>query len=396
MKTYIYNYKRLPFTPLNGALGTLAPPVSAAHLIEEMSAKENNYISKVDSFFLANAIDSSFGQNLINQIINHSNLSKDIERYRLKHGHITALKALSLASKIKSSGMQLTYAFENLTSIPNFVRNKMVKRRRDDDQDLDAMELSGLTRESYYVDGADELMWDIMERLSKDSKLDKNYIDKYAFSSRFKYRSALHDGLYNDEVLPAAITNTDKKTFDIARDQLGDILPSKERYANAKPIRKTLKFVTRANTSLPADGAVALLSSNKLIKDVKSNPIAEIFAYNEINGDPKKYADLGAQSIKAICQENKIDINDIDFFEMHENHPATILSQSKSLGFDVKKVNLKGGSISVGDPVSASGARLVSSACSIINQSKFDLGLINVSSPHGMSASMLIKRYKKT
>lgn len=376
-------------------MGRFAPHVSAAHLIKELSNKEDNYVSKVDSFFMANAIDSGFGQNLISRIIDQTDLSNDIDRYRLKHGHITALKALYLASKTKSSGMQLTYAFENLTSIPNFSRNKMVKERRADDQELDDMELSGLVRESFYVDGADELMWDIMERLSTDSKLDKDYIDKYAFSSRFKYRSALHSGLFNNEVLPTSIQKDNDKRLDIAADQLGDVLPSKEKYQNAKPIRGKLKFVTRANTSLPADGAVALLSSNKLVKGLKEKPVAEIFAYNEINGDPKKYAELGTQSIKKICKDNKIDINDIDFFEMHENHPATIITQSKSLNLDLKKINLKGGSISVGDPVSASGARLVSSACSIINQSKFNLGLINVSSPHGMSASMLIKRYKK-
>lgn len=376
-------------------MGTFAPHVNAAHLIKEICNGEDKYVDKVDSFYLANAIDSSFGQNLISQIINHSDLSNDIERYRLKHGHITALKALYLASKTQSSGMQLTYAFENLTSIPNFIRNKMVKGRRDDDQKLDAMELNGLTRESYFVDGADELMWDIMERLSTDSKLDKNYMDKYAFSSRFKYRSALHNGMFKDEVLAASLTNKNKETLDIARDQLGDLLPNKESYENAEPIKEKLKFVTRANTSLPADGAVAIMSSNSLVKGVKAKPVAEIIAYNEINGDPKKYADLGIQSIKAICKEHKIAIKDIDFFEMHENHPVTILSQAKSLNIDVKKVNLKGGSISVGDPISASGARLVSSACSIINQSKFNLGLINVSSPHGMSASMLIKRYEK-
>lgn len=376
-------------------MGTFAPHVNAAHLIKDICNKENNYVSKVDSLFLANAIDSSFGQNLISQIINHSDLSNDVERYRLKHGHITALKALYLASKTQSSGMQLTYAFENLTAIPNFIRNKMIKERRDDDQKLDAVELNGLTRESYFVDGADELMWDIMERLSTDSKLDKDYIDKYAFSSRFKYRSALHNGMFKDEVLAASLKNKKNETLDIARDQLGDLLPNKESYQKAEPIREKLKFVTRANTSLPADGAVALLSSNILVKGIKEKPVAEIMAYNEVNGDPKKYADLGVQSMKQICKENKIDIKDIDFFEMHENHPVTIISQAKSLSIDVKKVNLKGGSISVGDPVSASGARLVSSACSIINQSKFNLGLINVSSPHGMSASMLIKRYDK-
>ena len=376
-------------------MGTFAPHVNAAHLIKDICNSGTDLNSKVDSFYLANAIDSSFGQNLISQIINHSDLSNDVDRYRLKHGHITALKALYLSSKTESAGMQLTYAFENLTAIPNFVRNSMVKERRDDDQKLDNMELNGLARESYYVDGADELMWDIMERLSVDSKLDKDYIDKYAFSSRFKYRSALHNGMFKDEVLTATLKNKNKETLDIARDQLGDLLPNKDSYAKAEPIREKLKFITRANTSLPADGAVAILSANKLIKGVKEKPVAEIIAYNEVNGDPKQYAELGVKSMKQICKDNKVDIKDIDFFEMHENHPVTIISQAKSLNIDVKKVNLKGGSISVGDPVSASGARLVSSACSIMNQSKYSLGLINVSSPHGMSASMLIKRYSK-
>ncbi len=376
-------------------MGTFAPHVNAAKLIKDISHNGSDFVSKVDSFYLANAIDSSFGQNLISQIINHSDLSNDVDRYRLKHGHITALKALYLASKTKSDGMQLTYAFENLTAIPNFVRNTMIKERRADDQELDNMQLNGLTRESYYVDGAEELMWDIMERLSVDSKLDKDYIDKYAFSSRFKYRSALHNGMYKDEVLTATLKNKNKETLDIARDQLGDLLPNKESYQNAEPIREKLKFITRANTSLPADGAVAILSANKLIKGVKEQPVAEVIAYNEVNGDPKKYTELGVKSIQQICKDNKVDIKEIDFFEMHENHPVTIISQAKSLNIDVKKVNLKGGSISVGDPVSASGARLVSSACSIINQSKFNLGLINVSSPHGMSATMLIKRYEK-
>jgi len=376
-------------------MGTFAPHVNAAHLIKDIGNNGSDFLSKVDSFYLANAIDSNFGQNLANQIINNSALDSNVERYRLKHGHITSLKAVNLASKMQNKGMQLIYSFESLTAIPNFSRNQMVKKRRDDDTELDEAEVNGMTRESYFVDEAKELIWNIMERSSKDSKIDKDLFDKYAFTSRFKYRSALHNGMFKDELLPATFKNKKKEELQIARDQLGDLNPNKESYNKAESVGEKIKFITKANTSLPADGAVALLTANNIIKGVKKDPIAVVIGYSEVNGDPKNYIDLGVQSMQNVCKENKVDLKDVDFFEMHENHPVTILSQAKALKIDVKKVNLKGGSISIGDPIAASGARLISSACSIFNQSKLNLGLINVSSPHGMSASILIKRFEK-
>ena len=118
--------------------------------------------------------------------------------------------------------------------------------------------------------------------------------------------------------------------------------------------------VTAGNASGINDGAAAIvLASGEAVKKYGLKPMAKLIGWGQGGVDPKI---MGVGPVVATRQAMKkagCEVKDMDLIEANEAFAAQSIAVARELGFDMSKVNVNGGAISIGHPVGASGARII-------------------------------------
>ena len=85
-------------------------------------------------------------------------------------------------------------------------------------------------------------------------------------------------------------------------------------------------------------------------------------------------------------------VSDIDFFEFNEAFSVVGLVNTKLLGIDANKVNVNGGAVSIGHPLGCSGARIVTTLISVLNQNNGKYGGAAICNGGGGASAVVIER----
>ncbi len=389
---FIYGYKRAPFNQLDDYLSRIHPGASLSFLV-------NNYFENVKDFKLselthlmfANANDISVGKNFTDRFALELNLDRSkVKAFRFDQEHMSVFKGLELLSDLSGDNLTLLTAYENITSFPDFIRNSFIQAREETKEEEKNEVIKGMLHGFTYIDEYQQSIWDVIQEVVTKNGISKNDCDKYAFTSRYKYIESFNKGWFKNEIYPLAYTENEQQLkFEL--DILGSKYYEKEEYLKAPALTEETPLCSRLNVATPVDGSAILLASNK--KHANKNPRLEIVDFDFDYSEPNNFVSLGAESMKRLCDKNNVDVASLDFYEMHESHAGVILAQANILNLPSKRINIRGGSIAIGDPISVTGARLITSACSLVDGSKeFNTGIINISSPFGAVGSLLVKR----
>ena len=124
--------------------------------------------------------------------------------------------------------------------------------------------------------------------------------------------------------------------------------------------KKHVQRVTAGNASGINDGAAAIvLASGEAVKKYNLKPMAKLVSWGQGGVDPKIMGIGPVPASRQAMQKAGLTIDDIDLVEANEAFAAQSIAVARELGFDMSKVNVNGGAISIGHPVGASGARII-------------------------------------
>lgn len=150
--------------------------------------------------------------------------------------------------------------------------------------------------------------------------------------------------------------------------------------------------MTAGNASGINDGAASVLvvSSDYLEKN-KLQPLAKIVSWGIAGVDPK-YMGIGpVPAIRKALQKAKLEINQIDLFELNEAFAAQSLAVVKELEIDEEKVNVNGGAVALGHPVGASGARISYSLAVEMNKRNVRYGVASLCIGGGQGIAIILE-----
>lgn len=253
-------------------------------------------------------------------------------------------------------------------------------------------------------------MGESAEFMAKINGISREDQDRFALASHQKAAEAQRAGRLDDEIMPVWASPSYEC---VDKDNLirGDT--TLEKLATLKPaFDKNYGSLTAGNSSPLTDGAAITLITDELVaKNFGLKPKSIIRDYFFVGVDPTEQLLIGpAVAIPYLLKKNKLGLDDIDRFEIHEAFAAQVLSclrameskdfcqryfgDTKPFGtVPVEKLNVNGGSIALGHPFGATGARLVTSLSNELIRSNKKLGLIAICTAGGMSGAMLIERY---
>ena len=253
-----------------------------------------------------------------------------------------------------------------------------------------------------------EIMGHSSDRLAAAFNVSRKEQDDYAIRSHKAAQAAQDAGLLTD-VVPYKVPGVAQT---VAKDN-GIRVSTPEQMAKLKPaFVKPHGSIKAANASFLTDGASAcLLMAEEKALALGYKPKAYLRDYVFVSQDPKDQLLLGpAYATPRLLDKHGLTLNDVDVFELHEAFAGQILAnlramespffaktymnRSSAVGtLPMERLNLWGGSLSLGHPFGATGIRLVTAAANRLHHEDKQLALVAACAAGGIGHAMLVERY---
>lgn len=232
------------------------------------------------------------------------------------------------------------------------------------------------------------------ERLVEKYGLSREEMDRYALASHRKAAEARRNGCFEGEVIPFTVPATDERAeIVLDRDEVIREDTSMEKLAQLPPVFKEGGRITAGNASAMADGAAALLvASRGKAQSLGIRPLFSIVSHISIGCDPTYTGEGPAVAVARLLAHLSMSLSGIDLFEINEAFAAQILANLRVLKIDEEKLNVHGGSIAIGHPVGASGARILVTLYNALKIRDKEIGLAAVPAGGGVAGAMIIRR----
>ena len=254
-----------------------------------------------------------------------------------------------------------------------------------------------------------EVMGESADKLAAMFGVSREAQDEYALRTHQRAAEARDDGRLDKELVPATpppeftpITTDNTIRDDTSMEKLRDLSPS---------FVKPYGTVTAGNSSPLTDGASAtLLMSDEKAEALGLAPTAQLGPYTYVAQDPGTELLLGpAYAIPRVLDRAGLTLDDIDVFELHEAFAGQVLAVLEALRSDsfasdklnrsaavgaipMEKLNTRGGSISLGHPFGATGARIVTTAANRLHEEDGEWALVAACAAGGQGHALLVRR----
>ena len=215
-------------------------------------------------------------------------------------------------------------------------------------------------------------MIDTAEIVAKRYSVDREAQDAYALVSQQRTASAQNTGLFDDEIVPLTTTKvmTDKQTGE-TRDETVTLQQDEgnrpdttiQALAELNPVLGVDNCITAGNASQLSDGASACVVMDAALASRRGLDPIGIYRGLAVAGcEPDEMGIGPVFAVPKLLARNGLTANDVDLWELNEAFAVQVVYCRDRLGLPMEKLNVNGGSISIGHPYGMSGARLVGHA----------------------------------
>lgn len=249
-------------------------------------------------------------------------------------------------------------------------------------------------------------MGESCEIMVKNWKISREEQDQLALESHQKAAKAYADGFYKTQLVPFNGLDKDNNVrADTTLEKLAKLKPAFDRSGAGT--------LTAGNSSALTDGSAAtLLSSEKWAQD-NGLPVLAYMTHCEVAAVEFTKAEgllmAPAYAVARMLKKANLKLQDFDFYEIHEAFAGQVLCTLKAwesdefcrtrLGLsgalgsiDRTKMNVKGGSVAIGHPFGATGARILTSLAQMLNEKGRGRGLISICTGGGMGVTAIIEK----
>jgi acetyl-CoA acyltransferase len=251
-----------------------------------------------------------------------------------------------------------------------------------------------------------EVMGEAAEKMGKAFGIGRQSMDEFAVRSHHRAAAAWEAGILADEVVAV---QTDQKC--VAKDGMIRADTSGEKLARLRPVFAADGELTAGNSSPLTDGAGAvILMSEEKAKELGVRALARLRSWAYIGVDPADQLLIGpALAMPKALERAGLELSDMDLVDIHEAFAAQVLSVLKAmedptfcaerLGRDtpfdpvpLSKLNIHGGSLALGHPFAATGARMVTSMARALQEGDRKYALLGICAAGGLGAAAVLER----
>ncbi len=380
---YVVSCCRTAVGSFGGSLKDTPATDLGAIVVKEALARANVKPEQVDEVMFGCILTAAQGQNPARQVAIKAGVPFSVPAYTVGMVCGSGMKSVIEAGRAIRSGdaeIVVCGGTENMSAAPFASMDARWGARMGDKKLVDTMIKDGLwdAYNNYHMGTTAENICDIWG-------ITREELDAFAASSQQKTEAAQKAGKFEDEIVPVMIKKK-KEMVEFKVDEFPKAGVTAEGIAKLRgafPVgpegvedevvhtfeltqiheadaRKHVQRVTAANASGINDGAAAIvLASGEAVEKYGLKPMAKLVSWGHGGVDPKIMGVGPVPASRDAMAKANLTIKDIDLVEANEAFAAQSIAVARELDFDMDKVNVNGGAISIGHPVGASGARII-------------------------------------
>ncbi|HTQ39750.1 MAG TPA: thiolase family protein [Pirellulales bacterium] len=355
-EVFIVARARTPIGALGGALATVPAPQLGAVCIEAVVQRAGVPSNRIDEVIMGNVVSAGLGQNPARQAALKAGLPASVGATTVNKVCGSGLKAVMLgAQAIQLGEAQIVVAggMESMSLAPYLLPHARAGYRLGNGVLIDSMLHDGL-RDAY----GDKLMGIYGDQCAAKFNFTRQEQDDFAVRSYRRAQQAMADGVFDDEIVPLPVTMK-KGTTIVSVDEE----PARLDEAKLRALRPAFSpegTITAANASSMNDGAAALLlASAAACSSLGLKRQVRIVGSATFSHEPEWFTTAPIGAIQKLLAQMKWTVADVDLFEINEAFAAVVMAAAKELNIPGDKLNIYGGSVALGHPIGASGARIL-------------------------------------
>lgn len=235
-------------------------------------------------------------------------------------------------------------------------------------------------------------MGNAAELCAKECNISREAQDEFAIESYKRSQAAWYAGKFAEEIVPVEIPNKKGDPIVFAKDED----PWNVKFDKIPQLKSAFVkdgSVTAANASTMNDGAAALvLMSKEKAEALGIKPIAKIKGYADAEQAPEWFTTTPSIAVPKAVAKAGLKMEDINYYELNEAFSVVGLVNMQKMNLKPEQVNVNGGAVSLGHPLGASGARIIVTLLSVLNQNGGKYGAAGICNGGGGASAVVIEK----
>lgn len=388
-KAVIVSAVRTPLGSFGGSLSTVGATDLGGHVIKEAIGRARITGDDVDECIMGMVLPCGYGQNPGKQAALKAGLPEEMEAITVNKVCGSSLKAVMLAAQAIQCGdaeVIVAGGMENMSGAPYYLEKARWGYRMGPGNLQDHMIHDGL--------------WDIVndfhmgmanEYICERWEVTREQQDRFAEESYRRAVAASSSGVFADQIAPVTVRARKGETlFEV--DEC-PVETSYEKLASMRPAFVGDGVGTAGNASIISDGAAAVVvMSEEKAAELGCRVMAEIGAQAS-HGIELKYVLMAPiYAIPKALKKEGVSLDDVGLFEINEAFSGTSVAINKVLGLDPAIVNVNGGSVALGHPIGASGARVLTTLLYEMERRDVKRGVASLCLGGGEAVALVLNR----
>lgn len=388
-KVFIVAAQRTAIGSFGGGLSTLSTTELGAQAVAAVLKKVAINGAEVDELLMGCVLQADLGQAPARQVVKYAGLPDDIPATTINKVCASGMKAVALGAQailLGDADAVLAGGMESMSRVPYYVPAARWGEKYGHQTLLDGVQKDGLS-DAY----SQHAMGVFGELCATKYGINREEQDAYAVSSYTRSRDAWQQGKFDKEVAPVSVSSRKGEVIVKQDEEFSQV--NFDKIYTLKPAFQNDGTITAANASTLSDGAAALLlMSGEKMEALGLQPLAEIIAYADAEQEPEWFTTTPSLAVKKVLAKANLELSDIDFFEFNEAFSVVALANARLLDISLEKINVYGGAVSLGHPLGCSGARILVTLTSVLEQERGEYGLAAICNGGGGASAMIIKR----
>jgi acetyl-CoA C-acetyltransferase len=389
-EVYIVSAVRTPLGSFGGKLAAMTAIELGSIAIKGALAKSGVSSDVVNEVFMGNVISANLGQAPARQASIGAGIGYHVPCTTINKVCASGMKAVMLAAQSIMLGINdvvVAGGMESMSNVPYYVPKARFGYKYGNAELVDGLVKDGLF-EVYYKFP----MGNCAENTAKEMNITREQQDEYAIQSYKRSAAAWESGMFKDEIIPVEMLGRKGETILMEEDEefrnvMFDKIPS------LKPVFDKNGTVTAANASTMNDGASALvLVSKEKAEELGLKPLAKIRGFADAATDPLWFTTAPALAIPKALKHAGIAADEVSYYEINEAFAAVAIANQRELHLDNDRLNVFGGAVSLGHPLGASGARIITTLTSVLHKKSGEIGVAGICNGGGGASAIVIEK----
>jgi acetyl-CoA C-acetyltransferase len=389
-EVYIVSAVRTPIGSWGGALKDFSATKLGSFAIKGALERIGLNAAEVNEVLMGCVLQANLGQAPARQAARFAGIPDNVPCTTVNKVCASGMKAIMQGAQsimLGDADVVVAGGMESMSNVPFYNENLRWGSKYGNVTLIDGLAKDGLTDvyHNYAMGNAAELC-------AKECNIGRAEQDAFAIESYKRSQAAWNEGKFDNEIVTVEIPSKKGEPVKFAKDEE----PWNVKFEKIPDLRPAFikdGTVTAANASTMNDGAAAVvLMSKEKAEALGIKPLAKIKGYADAEQAPEWFTTTPSLAVPKAVAKAGLKMEDIEYVELNEAFSVVGIVNTQKMNLKPEQVNVNGGAVSIGHPLGASGARIIVTLLSVLNQKGAKYGAAGICNGGGGASAVVLER----